>query len=72
MDTLQLYFKRLYKVYDALMTWMNFPARYCSQCEKKIRHWVYHFHGLVYCQGCADVYVAKLQDGQLEGERGFI
>ncbi len=55
-------FQFLYRMYDRLMTRMRFPVRYCSQCEKKIRHWVYHFNGLVHCQSCADAYVMKLEE----------
>jgi len=56
--------KSIYRAYDFVMTKLHFRVQYCSQCEKKIRHWVYHFHGLIYCQFCADIYFAELESGQ--------
>ena len=55
-------FSQLYALYDRFMTFANMPARFCSQCEKKVRFWVYHFGGLTHCQECADAHVADLQD----------
>jgi len=52
---------KLYQLYDRFMCACNFPSFYCSQCEKRIRHWVYRFDGLVHCQGCADEHVANLE-----------
>jgi hypothetical protein len=67
MDELKAFAKQirrhLYPFYDSALTRLNFPSYYCSQCEKRIRHWVYHFDGLVFCQECADNKVAELEDG---------
>lgn len=52
---------RLYRTYDILLARLNLPSFFCSQCEKRIRHRIYHFNGLKFCQTCADRHVMELE-----------
>ncbi|MDP3920219.1 MAG: hypothetical protein Q8R76_05385 [Candidatus Omnitrophota bacterium] len=58
---------RWYRLYDRIMTRLNLPLFYCSQCENKVRHWVYHFNGLVHCQSCADELVGEMIQLRMRG-----
>ena len=54
-------YELMYSVYDRFLNRINLPSNRCSQCERRIRHWVYRIKGLIYCQDCADEYVALRQ-----------
>jgi len=55
----KIWASRIYTLYDRFMILCGLPARYCSQCERKIRHYVYHLSGITYCQECIDEYVGN-------------